>query len=323
MRPPRRSPDRTASRPARRIPPNDLPDVDEAPEEPDGDPPQIAPPHSWDAAAKARFRELPADVQELIAEREDAAEQVIQAAADARDRAEGEASEAEQMTQALDHLLPQAAQTFAGKWDGVDWAAWAQADPQAAFQGRMAFEAEQAQLHQLAEAQAQARAVSHRQFVAGEAARLKAVAPELADPKAGPARRQAVARFLTDLGATQDQLSDLTAEEAALAYDALQWRQARAGLTGYARGEAGQTNAEADHRTVRPSAGQAPRTSQARRQSDAMARLSRFRQCRGRGCVSEGAGAEGRQSVSAAPNHYPNRLRPAIGHGRDDRRNSP
>ncbi len=222
----------------------------------------IRPPESWDEAAQARFRDLPADIQALIAEREGERER-------ATGQAMQEAAEAMQMAEALDHLLPQAAQTFAGKWDQVDWAAWAQADPQAAFHGRMQFEAEQAELHQLVAAQAQAQAVSHRHFVAGEAARLKAIAPELADPKAGPQRRQAVASFLVDLGATDDQLANLTAEEASLAYDALQWRQARRGLAPDRGGEAGAL------RTLRPSAAQAPRSSQERRSADALARLTK------------------------------------------------
>jgi hypothetical protein len=230
----------------------------------------IKPPHSWDAEAKARFQELPEDVQELISERESerdrATSRAMQDAAEARKRAESDAAEASAMTDALDQLIPQAAQAFAGKWGEVDWQAWAAEDPQAALEGRLAFEAEQAEMERLQFVQQQAEVLSHHRYVAREAERLKDLAPELADPKAGPGRRQALGRYLMGLGVSEQQLSQLSAVEAAVAYDAMRWREAQAGL---AKGE---TPARA--RTVRPSGAVAERSGP-RGAKEALARLSR------------------------------------------------
>lgn len=241
-------------------------DLDEG----DGAPGEIKPPHSWDAEAKARFKELPADVQELISEREGERDRAVgramQEAAEARKRAEVEAGEALQMTQALDEIVPQAAQVFASKWDGIDWQGWAASDPEACLRARTEFEAEQAHLQHIGAVQQQAEAVQHARYVAREEQRLKVTAPDLADPKAGPARRQALASFLLGLGATEHQLAGMSAEEAGLAYDALRWRQAQAGLS--SRGEPRVT------RTVRPTA--APAEASSRRQANAaLSKLAR------------------------------------------------
>jgi hypothetical protein len=213
---------------------------EEAPADPDAEEveqvepeaPAIDPPHSWDAEAKAEFAQLPRKAQEIIlareAQRDKAVFEAQARAAETVKRAEAEASTIGQYKAHLDQLLPRAQQVFAGKWEGIDWAAWAQQDPIAAFQGKQEYEAELGQLQQLQRAQQQTQQAQYAKFLEAEAQKLPQLAPDLADPEKGETRKAELQSFLNSVGFSNDTLRFADATQLSLAYDAMRYRQLQA-----------------------------------------------------------------------------------------------
>lgn len=210
----------------------------EAEEEPEAEEPPIQPPQSWSAADKAHFESLPRDVQEVIARRESdrdkAVQRSIQEAADARKEAATAKTEAQAVTQikaVLDQIVPLATQAFNSEWS--DWTPAAQAElaqknPAEYVAKKAWFEAQAAEVKRLNDVNAQVQQAAYQQFVEAELAKLPEKAPDLADPKEGPARRVALSAFLVENGVPADQIPLLDANTIGLAYDAMRWRQAQA-----------------------------------------------------------------------------------------------
>lgn len=206
-------------------------DVEEAePQEPET--PAVDAPHWWTADQKARFSELPADVQQIIADternRDGAVGRLKQEAAEARKKADQEAAGLGQYRQAVEQVLESASQTFKSKWEGVDWATWAEQDPVSAFQGKAQYDKEQTELQQLQVARQASETLQHQRHLETETVKLAELAPDLAHPEQGSARRAEVGRFLLQTGIEQDQLRWISASEMALAYDAMRYRQLQA-----------------------------------------------------------------------------------------------
>ena len=195
-----------------------------APEEP-----AIDPPKSWDAEAKAVFQTLSREAQAVIATREAdrdrAVSQANQQANDVKKQAEKAFGEIGQYKARLDDLLPKALETFKSRWEGIDWVQWTRDDPIAALEGKALWEQEQAQLDQLQAAHRTAEATEYQQFVATEAEKLPAAAPDLADPEKGAERKRELGQFLQGQGYTSEQLKWIGATDLALAYDAMRYRQ--------------------------------------------------------------------------------------------------
>lgn len=199
----------------------------------DPETPAIEAPRSWGADDKAVFATLSPEAQAIVLAREEdrdrATSKAVTEAGQARTQAQQEAAAISNLRVQMDAFLPQALQTFASRWEGIDWAAEAQRDPVAAFQAKAQFESEQAQINQLQAAQQQAQAVEHQNHVRTVAAELQTIAPDLSDPKEGPARVSALSKFLTsDLGYTPDTLKWATANDLSVAYDAMRYRQLQA-----------------------------------------------------------------------------------------------
>jgi hypothetical protein len=218
----------------------EAPDPEEAIEgeeeaEPESDPetPAIAAPTSWDATERALFATLPPEAQQVIAgreaERDKAVSKAQTEATQAKQAATQEVQQIAQLKGHLEQILPKAQQVFQDKWANVDWVAWAQQDPQAAFIGREQFAAEQAEMGRLQAASQHAQRVAQQAFIAEEGEKLKTLAPELADPVKGPERRQAVAQYLIKAGADPQGLETLPAAAVAVAYKAYLYDQLQAG----------------------------------------------------------------------------------------------
>lgn len=195
--------------------------------------PPIEPPKFWGADAKARFRELPRDVQEVISLNEQqsvtATAKKFEEAATARKAAEAEASKLATYTGHLDKLIPQAEATFKSRWEGVDWnKVTEEYGADQALKFRFQFEQEREQLQQLTAAKVAVEQNQFQQFVQEEAAKLPTLAPDLVDPKEGPARREALGKFLVDKGIPSDRIPYMTANEASIAYKAMLWDKAQA-----------------------------------------------------------------------------------------------
>jgi hypothetical protein len=244
---------------------------DETEETSEPDEPAIAAPHSWDAQGRAVFQTLPREAQQAIVERESARDAVVtkatQEAAETRKRAEAEVQGVTQLRSATEQVLTRAAQVFRGKWDNVDWVAWAQADPAAYTAGKAQFEAEQGELQRLAAVQQAQTQTEMKAFQARKASEIKTLAPDLVDPAKGPQRLQALESFLAnDLGIDRAVFPTLDAQVIALAYDGYRYRQLQK--------TAGAKPAPRSTAPVRPSAASPARTPQ-RAAAEA---VNRFRQ---------------------------------------------
>lgn len=208
--------------------------------QPESDPelPVIAAPQSWDAQGRAEFAKLPRATQEIILARETARDQATSRAqseaSEARKQAQAEVAGLAQLKTALEQVATKAGEVFADRWANVDWVTFARQDPQAYTIARAEFEAEQAELHQVRQAKSvaekaaeQARDTEFQSYVQAEQAKLPTIAPDLVDPKEGKARMAKVGEFLLGLGVTPEALRGISAAELSIAYDAMQWRQAK------------------------------------------------------------------------------------------------
>jgi hypothetical protein len=199
----------------------------------DADGAELEPPKFWDAKAKERFADLPRDLQEIVLDKENernqATAKALQDAAARRKDADTEASRFKSASDGLARFFPQAMNDFAHRWSNIDWtkvAARHGADHALKLQHQM--QAEQRGLQRLSAAKELTDRLAHGRFVQEQEALVPRFAPELADPKDGRARREELGRFLTGLGVPPQQISRLSALEAGLAHDAMQWRNARA-----------------------------------------------------------------------------------------------
>lgn len=218
----------------------------------------------WTQDAKAKFAELPPELQAVVLSqegpREAAAARAKQEAAEYRAQADQEVSKVHTLAEQLNEFLPKALESFKGKWDGIDWEAWVEQDPEAALKAKFAYDADQANLSKLQAATQEAQDQAHVAFLKAEAAKLPELAPDLADPVKGPERRTKVAQHLLSMGIAPEALKTISAAEMAIAYDAYLYRQAKAGLAATPK-----TKPAPVKPVVKPAAAAAPqnRTSQA------------------------------------------------------------
>jgi hypothetical protein len=201
-------------------------------EEPD----PLDPPQFWSAADKARFGELPRGVQEVVLRHEQqrsaATSRALQEAAEKRKAADGETARLAQVMGALDSLVPQAVEAFRNRWETLDWNQVVdEYGADAALKLKNDMEREQAMLAQLGAARQDAERIRFTKFVEAESGKLADLCPDLADGAQGPSRRAALGRFLVETGVPPHVIPHMTALEASLAYDAMQWRQAKANAT--------------------------------------------------------------------------------------------
>lgn len=191
-------------------------------------------PLSWDAEAKALFEQLPVEARKVIAEREkardNATQQALQRAAEERKRYEAEASGITSLKTTLDQTLARAEEVFKGEdWETIDWPRWIETDPQAAMAAKLRYDQQREDLQRLRAAQQAAEEAEHAVFLRNEQQKLPQIAPELIDPQKGPELQAKVARFLIENNiAKPDDLRWMTAEQAALALDALRYRELKA-----------------------------------------------------------------------------------------------
>jgi hypothetical protein len=230
-------------------------------------------PAGWGAEARERFAALPPELQTWLqgrdAEREQAVGDARRQAAEARAQAAGELDLVRQLADQLSGALPQVLAEHQNRWGAnPDWEAVAdQMGVDEAFRLKTQWEKERTQLAELARGRAEAERIAHARFVADETEKLKVMAPALADPREGEARRREMGHYLLAQGATMEQLRHLGALEASIAWKAMQWDRAQATLRGPS---GGQRNASPPRPTLRSGAGQ-PQTSQ-HRNLDALAR---------------------------------------------------
>jgi len=192
------------------------------------------PPQFWDAEAKARFRELSPEHQRLVLTQAEkgvqASAKAIQEAAERAKSAEAQAQGVTALATELSEFLPQAVSTFRSRWDGLDWLQLSQTDPGEYVRLKAMHDAEHGDLQRLNAAKQTAHHEVHAAFVRTETAALATHAPDLADPVQGAVRRRNLGAWLKDQGASDEDLSGLSALAAGIAYDAMRYRRAKAGL---------------------------------------------------------------------------------------------
>ena len=234
---------------------------DEEAESENPDEPVILAPKSWAAEDRAVFATLPREAQQVIAareaERDTTTQKAVQSAAEARKAADQELASVTGLKAATEQALANAAKTFQGKWDNVDWVRWAAEDPAAYTSGRAQFEAEQSELGRLATvAQAQLQA-DQRAFASKKMEDLKVLAPELLDPVKGEERvKELEAYLIKEIGVDPSILPTLDAKVIRLALKGMKYER----LEAKAKSKATQPLPSA--RAVRPTAAAQTRTPQ-------------------------------------------------------------
>jgi len=199
--------------------------------------PAIEPPHFWSAEAKARFGELPYELQLIVQENEKAgskaATQRLEEAALAKKAADARAEALASLAERIEAAAEQAETTIANRWAGMDQAAWlklSRENPQQYIQLKAQHDAEVTAVQQARTAKDAASQVEHARWVSEQEALLKTLAPELADPEKGPANRGAVADYLASQGVAEQALSNVGALEVSIAWKAMQYDKGRTAL---------------------------------------------------------------------------------------------
>lgn len=208
-------------------------DGDEAKAEPEAVVP-AEPPKYWSQEAKAKFLELPPELQAVVlaqeGPRETATAKAKDEAAQARAAADKELQGVQRFAEEIKPFLAQAVQTFRSRWgDNPDWVAYAQENGAEAMSiAKAQFEHERTQLQQVAQASKTADEHAEQAYFKAEFEALQTIAPDLADPETGPAKRQEVTKYLVDLKIPPAQIRTISAVEMSIARKAMLWDQAQA-----------------------------------------------------------------------------------------------
>lgn len=243
-------------------------------EEPsDPETPVIAAPQSWAAHERAVFATLPKQAQEIVlareTERDKAVSRAQSEAGQVRKAAQAELEQLASLKPVLEDAVTRANEVFAGKWGGINWPHLARTDPNAYVAAKAEYEAEQAELQQVREAERvtldaeeKARNVQFQGWLSDERQKLSQIAPELVDPKEGPGRLMKVNQFLLDQGCDPASLRQISAAELSVAYDAMQYREGRSAAKAATASAPARKPISPPARAAAPTAAPAPVTQQ-------------------------------------------------------------
>ena len=228
----------------------------------------IDPPSSWDAAAKAKFKALPRDMQELVSQRERERDNVtsskLQEAAQVRKAVEARAQETEQMrgmyeqrlVQLARHLESTIPEEFKQIRNASDLVRLADTNPAlvtkfTAWQQQAASVA--GELHQIEQQRQYEAAAKNEQVLASEYERAAERWPEFVSPDKGPVIRNQITSYAKEIGYEQHEIDMLQDHRLLLILkDALDGRRLRASMNS-ARSKA---DAKPLPRVVRPGSGE-------------------------------------------------------------------
>jgi hypothetical protein len=208
-------------------------DDDTQVEEEADDLPPIDAPVSWDAEAKAKFAELPRDVQEYVAKREGERERFVQQKSQEATRARQDAEQAAiqqlaQIENGYAQHFQQLAEQIAPQRPNP---ALLQHDPMAFYAQQAAYEESVAQQRQLQQRshefaqQAQAREAQAEQAFNAEQRRIIVENfPEYADPTSGPKLRAELSSVAKDMGYTDELIAQARATDILAMRKAAEWK---------------------------------------------------------------------------------------------------
>jgi hypothetical protein len=242
----------------------------------------LEPPKYWSTDAKAKFAELPPELQAVVLEqegpREEASAKAKAEAAKQVDAANAELSKVNELAAALTERLPKWVETFASKWgtQTPDWVSIAQEHGvEAMTLAKTQYEAERQQLEEAAAATTKAQQIAHQTFLQTEWKALAELSPDLApdvaDPQKGADKRKAVVQYLSDYNFPQSAIAEISAAELTIAHKAMLYDRGQAALKAAPKPKPA---AAAPRTPVRPGAGQ----SQSSSSSTAKSAMGRFHQ---------------------------------------------
>ena len=189
------------------------------------------PPASWSKEDREAWDELTPKARDAVLRR---AAEDRKAISEASNKAAGALRAVQELSQQTQQIAHLAVDAFELKWkektEGqIPWAQWArQMDPQEYQALRAEYDADVKQRDDAKSAAQQQSHIARSAFYAEEGKKLVELAPDLADQKEGPARRQKVATFLTERGIPQEALEMISATELSIAYDAYRYREMQA-----------------------------------------------------------------------------------------------
>lgn len=190
-------------------------------------------PRYWSQEAKAKFAELPPELQAVVLQqegpREEAAAKAKQEASEVRQKAEQEIAQVQRFAEALSERIPKWQAAFRSKWgDNPDWVAHAQqVGAEQATLDKLEWEQDRQQLAEAQQAAEIAQTQARKAYIEAEEAKL--AGSELADRT----KRAEVARYLLETGkddVTPERLGQISAFELTLAHKAMLWDRAQAAL---------------------------------------------------------------------------------------------
>lgn len=208
---------------------------EEAGEEVEPDHPAIEPPHFWSADAKARFAELPYELQLVVQENEKAGSkattQKLEEAALAKKAADAKAEVLASLADRIEAAAQQAETTFASRWQGMGPAAWlklSRENPQQYIQLKAQYEAEHDAVQRAQTAKDAAEQVRRQTWHTEQAEALKTLAPDLVDPVRGQQNREELRTYLIANGVAEQDIANVGALEVTVAWKAMQFDKLQA-----------------------------------------------------------------------------------------------
>lgn len=193
------------------------------------------PPKYWSKDAKAIFAAMTPEQQAVVlaqeGPREEITAKVKAEAAEQSQKAQAEMGRVAQLAEALADRLPQWVETFQSRWgtQTPDWVAYAeQHGVEAMTLAKTQFEQEQHQLREAAQATQIVQAQAREAEVKAEVAKLAELAPDLVDPKTGPAKVREISEYLAAQGIPAAAVQNISAIETVIARKAMLWDQAQA-----------------------------------------------------------------------------------------------
>lgn len=193
-------------------------------------------PHFWPAEMKARFAELPVDLQVHVLEAEKAGSKAVtqrlEEASLAKKEAEGERQALVQLNTKLAAAALKAEVAFKDRWAGMTPARWlelSQREPEKYVKYRAQFDAEQQAVQQAQSAKEEASTVERDQWRSEQVEALKTLAPELVDPVKGTERLTALGDYLVKThGVREQDLPNIGAVEMSIALKAMRFDELQA-----------------------------------------------------------------------------------------------
>ncbi len=193
--------------------------------------PSIEAPTFWNAEAKQRFAELPAELQEFVATQEQTRQsqttEAQKVAAEKQREAEARLSETQAYYERVDQTLGQVQETFKSRWDNVDWQKWAVDAPAEYIQAKAQYEAEQTEMQRLNGVKQDTDTRRYQEHLRTEGAKLEKLVPELTDPEKGGERKQELFTYLGKFGMEPQQIKWARAVELSIGYKAMMYDRAQ------------------------------------------------------------------------------------------------